>query len=69
MSQKHQMPDDPDTGELADEADELQFQRLRKQSGKPLNHKDVRKQEAKQWGRMHNKFHKQRRRYDGNDKP
>ena len=52
-----------------DEQDEPSFQRLRKQSGKPLSIKETRKQDAKQFGRAINKFHKERRRYEGEGKP
>ena len=64
MSHNYELPDDD---MLQD--DEPQFQRLRKQTGKPLNQKDARKQESKEWGRKHNKYHKERRRYEGNQKP
>jgi hypothetical protein len=52
-----------------DEQDEPSFQRLRKQSGKPLSVKEARKQDAKDFGRAINKFHKERRRYEGPGKP
>lgn len=52
-----------------DEQDEPNFQRLRKQSGKPQTLKDSRKQEGKEFGRAINKFHKQRRRLEGPGKP
>ena len=52
-----------------DDGDEPTFQRLRKQSGKPQTIKDGRKQEAKEFGRAINKFHKQRRRLEGPGKP
>ena len=52
-----------------DEQDEPSFQRLRKQSGKPLTLKDTRKQDSKQFGRAINKLHKERRRYEGGGKP
>ena len=52
-----------------DEHDEPSFQRLRKQSGKPLSVKEARKQDSKEFGRAINKFHKERRRYEGQGKP
>ena len=52
-----------------DEQDEPSFERLRKQSGKPMSLKDTRKQGAKEFGRAINKFHKERRRYEGPGKP
>jgi hypothetical protein len=42
------------------------FQRLRKQSGKPQNTKDARKQQGKEWGRA---IHKQRKAEGPRDKP
>lgn len=52
-----------------DDHDEPSFQRLRKQSGKPLSVKEARKQDSKEFGRAINKFHKERRRYEGRGKP
>ena len=52
-----------------DDQDEPSFQRLRKQSGKPRSVKETRKQESKEFGRAINKFHKERRRYEGRGKP
>ncbi len=52
-----------------DDMDEPTFQRLRKQTGKPVTAKESRKQESKEFGRAINKFFKERRRYEGNDKP
>ena len=52
-----------------DDQDEPSFQRLRKQSGKPVSVKETRKQEAKEFGRAINKFFKERRRYEGRGKP
>ena len=52
-----------------DEQDEPDFQPLRKQTGKPQTTKDSRRQQAKEWGRAHNKFHKQRRRAGEYNKP
>lgn len=49
--------------------DEPQFQRLRKQTGKPTTLKDSRKQESKEFGRAVNKYFKQRKRYEGEGKP
>ena len=49
--------------------DEPQFERLRKQTGKPTTVKDARKQESKEFGRAVNKYFKQRRRYEGPGKP
>ena len=51
-----------DDSEQGDEPDEPGFQPLRKQSGKPQTTKDSRRQQAKEWGRAVNKYHKQRRR-------
>ena len=52
-----------------DEQDEPSFQRLRKQSGKPMTIKDTRKQDSKEFGRTINKFQKERRRAEGSGKP
>ena len=52
-----------------DEQDEPSFQRLRKQSGKPMTLKDTRKQASKEFGRAINKYHKERRRVEGGGKP
>ena len=51
-----------DDFEQGDEQEGSTFQPLRKQSGKPQTTKDSRRQQAKEWGRAINKFHKQRRR-------
>ena len=51
-----------DDFEQWDEQDEPGFQPLRKQTGKPQTTKDSRRQQSKEWGRAHNKLHKQRRR-------
>ena len=52
-----------------DDTDEPTFQRLRKQTGKPVTIKESRKQDSKEFGRAINKFHKERRRYEGGGKP
>ena len=52
-----------------DEADEPQFERVRKQTGMQLSLKDTRKQASKEFGKAVNKFHKQRRRIEGPGKP
>ena len=65
MSNNHYDRDD----DSWDEADEPQFQRVRKQTGKQQTVKDARKQEAKAFGREISKFHKQRRRVEGGGKP
>jgi hypothetical protein len=51
------------------EQDEPGFQPLRKQSGKPQTTKESRRQQAKEWGRAVNKYHKQRRRAGEYNKP
>ncbi len=65
MSKYHYDRDDDNW----DEADEPQFQRVRKQTGKQQTVKDARKQEAKAFGREISKHHKQRRRIEGGGKP
>ena len=65
MSDKWQNDDSEQGGEL----DEPGFQPLRKQSGKPQTTKDSRRQQAKEWGRAVNKYHKQRRRAGEYNKP
>ena len=65
MSDKIAIRDDEDW----DDQDEPTFQRVRKQSGKPQTVKDSRKQGAKEFGRAVNKYHKERRRYEGPGKP
>lgn len=54
---------DPDSWD--DEQEAVSFERLRKQSGKPLTVKGDRRQQEKEWGRAINKFHKQRTRENG----
>jgi hypothetical protein len=51
------------------EQDEPTFQRVRKQSGKTTTLKNVRRQASKEFGKRINKFHKERRRYEGPGKP
>ena len=51
------------------EQEDTTFQPLRKQSGKPQTTKENRRQQAKEWGRAVNKFHKQRRRAGEYNKP
>jgi hypothetical protein len=51
------------------EQDEPAFQRVKKQTGKPTTLKDDRKQASKEFGKRINKFHKERRRYEGPGKP
>ena len=58
-----------DNFELSDEQEDSHFQPLRKQSGKPQTTKESRRQQAKEWGRAVNKFHKQRRRAGEYNKP
>ena len=58
-----------DDFEQEDELEEPGFQPLRKQSGKPQTTKDSRRQQAKEWGRAVNKYHKQRRRAGEYNKP
>lgn len=58
-----------DDFEHEDEQEDTTFQPLRKQSGKPQTTKDSRRQQAKEWGRAVNKFHKQRRRVGEYNKP
>lgn len=65
MSKRSQRPsnDDPeqDQYEQYDDSDEPGFQRIRSNTGKTPNIKSDRRQQAKEWGRMHAKFHKQRK--------
>ena len=49
--------------------EEPTFQRLRKQTGKATRLKDDRRQASKEFGKRINKFHKERRRYEGPGKP
>jgi hypothetical protein len=49
--------------------DEPTFQRVRKQTGKPSSLKEDRRQASKEFGKRINKFHKERRRYEGPGKP
>ena len=65
MSEKWQNDD----SEQWEEGDEPGFQPLRKQTGKAQTTKDSRRQQAKEWGRAVNKFHKQRRRAGEYNKP
>jgi hypothetical protein len=58
-----------DDFEHEDEQEDTSFQPLRKQSGKPQTTKESRRQQAKEWGRAINKFHKQRRRAGEYNKP
>ena len=58
-----------DNFELSDEQEDSHFQPLRKQSGKPQTTKESRRQQAKEWGRAVNKYHKQRRRAGEYNKP
>jgi hypothetical protein len=51
------------------EQDEPTFQRVRKQTGKSTTFKEDRRQAAKEFGKRINKFHKERRRYEGPGKP
>jgi hypothetical protein len=51
------------------EQDEPTFQRVRKQTGKPNTLKDDRRQASKEFGKRIDKFHKERRRYEGPGKP
>ena len=51
------------------EQDEPTFQRVRKQTGKPATLKEDRRQSSKEFGKRINKFHKERRRYEGPGKP
>ena len=58
-----------DDSEQADDQEDIGFQPLRKQSGKPQTTKDSRRQQAKEWGRAVNKYHTQRRRAGEYNKP
>ena len=58
-----------DDSDLSDDLDEPGFQPLRKQSVKPQTAKESRRQQAKEWGRAVNKYHKQRRRAGEYNKP
>jgi hypothetical protein len=42
---------------------------VKKQTGKPVTFKEDRRQAAKEFGKRINKFHKERRRYEGPGKP
>jgi hypothetical protein len=58
-----------DDSEQWSDQEEPSFQRVRKQSGKSQTVKDSRRQQAKEWGKAINKFHKQRRRAGEYNKP
>ncbi len=62
-SPKHSDNNDPedDKYEQYEDANEPAFQRIRSNIGKTPNIKSDRRQQAKEWGRMHAKFHKQRK--------
>jgi hypothetical protein len=51
------------------EQEEPAFQRVKKQTGKPTSLKEDRRQASKEFGKRINKFHKERRRYEGPGKP
>ncbi|HET9223589.1 MAG TPA: hypothetical protein VFO07_13845 [Roseiflexaceae bacterium] len=51
------------------EQDEPTFERVRKQTGKPSTLKEDRRQASKEFGKRINKFHKERRRFEGPGKP
>jgi hypothetical protein len=51
------------------EQDKPTFERLRKQTDKPQTLKNDRRQQAKEWGKAVNKYHKQRRRAGEYNKP
>jgi hypothetical protein len=59
---------DDDYDDIA-EQDEPTFERVRKQTGKSTTLKEDRRQAAKEFGKRINKFHKERRRYEGPGKP
>jgi len=58
---------DPEAGD--DQEEITTFERVRKQTGKAATPKDDRRQRSKEWGKRINKFHKERRRYEGPGKP
>ena len=49
---------DPETWD--DQEEPETYQPLRKQTGKAATLKDARRQQSKEWGREHHKYHKQR---------
>ncbi len=51
------------------EQDEPTFQRVRKQTGKTATLKEDWRQASKEFGKRINKFHKERRRFEGPGKP
>ncbi len=55
--------------ELESEGEGPTFERIRKSTGKTPTIKDDRRQQGKEWGRMHNKFHKQRKKMGEREKP
>jgi hypothetical protein len=66
LNKSYRHDDDRDD---AHEQDEPTFQRVRKQTGKTTTLKGDRRQASKEFGKRINKFHKQRRRYEGPGKP
>jgi hypothetical protein len=62
-------PFEPYTTLGDEQADEPGFERIRRSTDKQTSPKADRRQRDKEWGKMHNKFHKQRTKLDGNKKP
>ena len=63
-------PEPDDTEEYPEEdAEEPGFQRIRRSTGKTPTIKDDRRQQRKEWGRMHSKFSKQRKKAGERQKP
>jgi hypothetical protein len=58
-------PNEDEDERWSEQADEPQFQRVRKQTGKPQTAKGNRRQEEKEWGKAINKANKQRTRSGG----
>lgn len=50
-------------------AGEAGFERIRRSSERPTTPKLDRRQQDKEWGKQINKFHKQRRKVERNQKP
>jgi hypothetical protein len=71
---QHASDDDLDSldpySTLADDPEgEPGFERIRRSTEKQTSPKADRRQRDKEWGKMHNKFHKQRSKLGGNKKP
>lgn len=64
--------DPSDELEPLDDADEQEaagFERIRRSTAKAANPKLDRRQQSKEWGKAINKYHKERKRFEGRGKP